>query len=127
MLRSQRCQEAEAKIDLIAEWINAVTNNNNPTSDTTASADVDHLPVPTLVVDDFSPSMGSSSNGKMPNSTITLSSGISQMDLAKLSKQMGTLTMGRKGMGMGLGINMGKMLREESSFDLARAAADDVF
>jgi hypothetical protein len=68
--------------------------------------------------------MGSSTNGKMPTSTITLSSGISQMDLAKLSRQMGTLTMGKKG--MGLGINMGKMLREESSFDLAKAA-DDIF
>lgn len=71
----------------------------------------------------------------MPNSnTLTLSGGISQLNLAKLSHLKGTLTMGRKGLGlgsnlggMGMGMGMGKMLREESSFDLAAAGGDDMF
>lgn len=69
----------------------------------------------------------------MPNSnTLTLSGGISQLNLAKLSHLKGTLTMGRKGLGLGsnlggMGMGMGKMLREESSFDLAAAGGDDMF
>lgn len=67
----------------------------------------------------------------MPNSnTLTLSGGISQLNLAKLSHLKGTLTMGRKGLGLGSnlgGMGMGKMLREESSFDLAAAGGDDMF
>jgi hypothetical protein len=83
-------------------------------------------------MDDFSPNLGSSSNGQMPNNnTLTLSGGISQLNLAKLSHLKGTLTMGRKGLGLGsnlgMGMGMGKMLREESSFDLAAAGGDDLF
>lgn len=120
----QRCQDAESKIDLIAEWINEVTNNSETQSEGK------EVNLPPLMMDDFSPSLGSSS--QMPNPTTLLSSGISQLNLAKLSHLKGTLTMGRKGLGlgsmggMGMGMGMGKMLREESSFDLA-AEADDSF
>ena len=78
--------------------------------------------------------MGSSSNGQMPNqgqgqTTLTLSGGISQLNLAKLSHLKGTLTMGRKGLGLGSmnGMGMGRMLREESSFDLANDVGDESF
>jgi len=82
------------------------------------------------VIDDFSPALGSSSNGQMPNqgqTTLTLSGGISQLNLAKLSHLKGTLTMGRKGLGLGSMSGMGRMLREESSFDLANDAGDESF
>jgi len=104
-----------------------VTNNSgNPNPEGT------EVNLPPLMIDDFSPALGSSS--QMPNTNTILSSGISQLNLAKLSHLKGTLTMGRKGLGlgsmggsgMGMGMGMGKMLREESQFDLA-AAGDDSF
>ena len=114
----QRCQEAEAKIELIAEWINAVTNNSTSDSSLDGSAQT-----PTVVVDDFSPRI--TNDGRMPSSTLTLGNGISHMDLASLSQRVGTLTL--RGKGLGLGLGMGKMLREESRFDLAGASNDEVF
>lgn len=59
--------------------------------------------------DDFSPSMATGS--RFP----TIGNGITQMDLANLNERVGTLTMRGKGLGLGLG----KMLRDESRFDLA--------
>lgn len=48
------------------------------------------------------------------------------MDLASLNERVGTLTM--RGKGLGLGLGMGKMLREESRFDLAGVSeGDDLF
>ena len=121
----QRCQDAESKIDLIAEWINEVTNNSGNTN-----SEGTEVNLPPLMIDDFSPALGSSS--QMPNTNTILSSGISQLNLAKLSHLKGTLTMGRKGLGLGsmggsgMGMGMGRMLREESQFDLA-GTADDSF
>lgn len=109
---------------MIAEWINAVTTNSqhqHQHQDPTSQA-------PQLVVDDFSPSMPS--NTRFPNTTLTLGSGITQMDLANLNERVGTLTMrgGGGGKGLGLGLGLGKMLREESRFDLAGASVgDDMF
>jgi hypothetical protein len=124
----QRCQDAESKIDLIAEWINEVTNNSESTTEGT------EVNLPPLMIDDFSPALGSSSQMPNTNTNTILSSGISQLNLAKLSHLKGTLTMGRKGLGlgsmggsgMGMGMGMGRMLREESQFDLA-GAGDDSF
>jgi len=102
-----------------------VTNNSaNP------NPEGNEVNLPPLMIDDFSPALGSSS--QMPNTNTILSSGISQLNLAKLSHLKGTLTMGRKGLGLGsmggsgMGMGMGKMLREESQFDLA-GAGDDSF
>jgi hypothetical protein len=124
----QRCQDAESKIDLIAEWINEVTNNSETTTEGT------EVNLPPLMIDDFSPALGSSSQMPNTNTNTILSSGISQLNLAKLSHLKGTLTMSRKGLGlgsmggsgMGMGMGMGRMLREESQFDLA-GAGDDSF
>jgi hypothetical protein len=106
-----------------------VTNNQEP-----QSGDNNRVKLPPLVIDDFSPALGSSSQMPNPGSTtLTLSGGISQLNLAKLSHLKGTLTMGRKGLGLGsmggggMGMGMGRMLREESSFDLAGEAGDDMF
>lgn len=78
-------------------------------------------------MDDFSPSMASTS--RFPNSTLTLGGGIPHSELASLNERVGTLTMRGKGLGLGLGgMGMGKMLREESRFDLAGASGgDDLF
>lgn len=92
------------------------------------------MPVPTLTLNDFSPSIGSSPG--LAGATLN------QMDFASFSEKFGTLTMrggmGKSSMGMGslsglpslgggLGINGlgGRMLREESRFDLAGEAAGD--
>jgi len=125
----QRCQDAESKIDLIAEWINEVTHNSG-----TPNPEGTEVNLPPLMIDDFSPALGSSSQMPNTNTNTILSSGISQLNLAKLSHLKGTLTMGRKGLGlgsmggsgMGMGMGMGRMLREESQFDLA-GAGDDSF
>ena len=102
-----------------------MTNNSeNPNSEGT------EVNLPPLMIDDFSPALGSSS--QMPSTNTILGSGISQLNLAKLSHLKGTLTMGRKGLGLGsmggsgMGMGMGRMLREESQFDLA-GTADDSF
>jgi hypothetical protein len=108
----QRCQDAESKIDLIAEWINEVTNNSgSPNPEGT------EVNLPPLMIDDFSPALGSSSQMPNTNTNTILSSGISQLNLAKLSHLKGTLTMGRKGLGlgsmggsgMGMGMGMGRI------------------
>jgi hypothetical protein len=117
----QRCQDAEAKIDLIAQWINEVEANNHSGQSLSLSTPQE------MPLDDFSPSLGNSADGRMPNPTLVLGS---QFNLAQLSQLKGTLTMGRKGLGLGsnLGMGMGKMLREESSFDLVGASGgDDMF
>jgi hypothetical protein len=114
---------------LIAEWINEVTNNSG-----TPNPEGTGVNLPPLMIDDFSPALGSSSQMPNANTNTILSSGISQLNLAKLSHLKGTLTMGRKGLGlgsmggsgMGMGMGMGRMLREESQFDLA-GEADDSF
>lgn len=143
----QRCQDAEAKIELIAEWINAVSDPAHPghpqSPERLHSGDQGGAGmVPTLVVNDFSPALAST---QLTLSRSGVGSGagatFNQMDLASFSEKFGTLTMrgtsrggagarSGNGLGSGLGIGLGlggKMLREESRFDLAAVGDDEVF
>lgn len=120
---------------MIAEWINAATNSSShpssteydPSSNGNGHGNGQGHSVPQVVVDDFSPSMTNTS--RFQNSTLTLSGGIPHSELASLNERVGTLTMRGKGLGLGLGgMGMGKMLREESRFDLAGVSGgDDLF
>ncbi|WVQ96601.1 hypothetical protein IAU59_003706 [Kwoniella sp. CBS 9459] len=132
---TSRCEEAEAKVSQIIEFINLALSpaTEDPSSPVRSSqgSSYDQVPLsavpPTLVVsDDFSPSP-TTHGGK---STLTLSASkmratFSQMDLASFNNKFGTLTVSGKGRGGGGGAGgwgMGKMLREESSFGLAEVA-----
>ncbi|KAK8858917.1 hypothetical protein IAR55_003148 [Kwoniella newhampshirensis] len=131
-----RCTEAEAKVSQIIEWINAALSPGDPLPETTETyTPIRHQPLPSLVVsdNDFSPSLVVSDNDFSPSltantrSTLTLSASkmratFSQMDLANFNSKFGSLTVGGRGKG---GFTGGKMLREESGFDLAEVADDD--
>jgi hypothetical protein len=124
-LTGQKCEEAEAKVLLIMEWVNTAL----ATDDSTSSDSAEGAGLPTLVVsqdqhDDFSPA-------PTPNkqSTITLSANkmtraqLSHIDLAGFNSKFGTLTLSGKGRaGLGAGV---RMLREESGFGLSEIAAGD--
>ncbi|WVF69082.1 hypothetical protein IAT40_003856 [Kwoniella sp. CBS 6097] len=138
---ASRCEEAEAKVSQIIEFINLALSPSSDADSSTSpvrgiSDSYDEAPFsasaipPTLVVsDDFSPSP-TAHGGIGGKSTLTLSASkmratFSQMDLASFNDKFGTLTVsgkGRGGAGGGGGWGMGKMLREESSFGLAEVA-----
>ncbi|WVR06672.1 hypothetical protein IAU60_003704 [Kwoniella sp. DSM 27419] len=136
-----RCNEAEAKVSQIIEFINLALSPSGPSSPERHELTASHapaIPLPTLVVsDDFSPSPAYG----VGKSTLTLSASkmratFSQMDLANFNDKFGTLSVsgrGRGGPGAGAGSGQasggwsGKMLREESSFALAEVAGDDDF
>nr|XP_031858541.1 uncharacterized protein CI109_006064 [Kwoniella shandongensis]KAA5525613.1 hypothetical protein CI109_006064 [Kwoniella shandongensis] len=120
-----RCTEAEAKVSQIFEWINAALSPMDPTPETTETeTPIRHQPLPTLVVsnDDFSPSMTANTKSTLTLSASKMRATFSQMDLANFNSKFGTLTVGGRGKGGYMG---GKMLREESGFDLAEVAGDD--
>ncbi|KAK1925901.1 P-loop containing nucleoside triphosphate hydrolase protein [Papiliotrema laurentii] len=122
-----RCQEAEAKVFQIMEWINTALSPEESSSPTRPSHDL-----PTLVVsqeqhDDFSPARAMNKQ-----STITLNASkmtraqLSQMDLASFNSKFGTLSLSGKGRLRALGGGTGmRMLREESGFNLAEVAGED--
>ncbi len=98
------------------EWVNAALLEN-PSSPRSSGGQ--NLNPSVTVTDDFGPSVIPSAQA-----TITKMSRaqLSQMDLASFSDRFGTLTLGggRRGGGH-------KMLRQESGFDLAGWADDEVY
>ena len=120
MIPPQRCGEAENKVFLIMDWVNAALLDDPSSS---KASDIPSV----MIDDDFGPSTVPSAKA-----TITKMSRaqLSQMDLASFTDRFGTLPLGSGRRG-GLGVEYGfghKMLSEESGSDLVgMMGADEVF